>query len=60
MEREKVLKVIEFPQNNAYVPGIRIAGKWLSGFEFNFGDSVKITAKENIITIEKIKGDEKS
>ena len=60
MKREKLLKVIEFSQNNAYAPGIRIAGKWLSGFGFNFGDLVKITAKENIITIEKVKGDEKS
>jgi hypothetical protein len=57
MERIKVLKVVEYPQGNSYVPGIRIAGKWLSVFGFNYGDSVRLRARKNAIVIRKINSD---
>ena len=59
MKRIKVLKVIGVPQNGKYVPGIRVAGKWLLDFNFYLGDKVWLTARKNKIVIEKMKGDEK-
>jgi len=51
------LGVVGFPQNgDGYVPGIRVAGKWLHEFGFNIGDSVTLTASDSLIVIQKEKG----
>lgn len=50
----KILKVYGFPQNNEYVPAIRVVGKWLNYFGFEFDDKVILIAEENKITIQKI------
>lgn len=54
MERTKVIRVLWFPQNGSSVPGIRVAGKWLSKVGFEVGDYVRLTAREKTIVIEKI------
>jgi len=53
---KKVLKVSNFPQGNKYVPGIRIAGKYLKNLGFSFRDEVIITCEQGQITIQKIGG----
>jgi hypothetical protein len=45
--------VFAFPQNNGYVPSIRVAGKWLAEMGFACGDRVKLTAENGKITIQK-------
>lgn len=56
-KRGKHLGVIRFPQNGeGYVPGIRVAGKWLHEFGFNIGDNVTLTASDSLIVIQKEKG----
>ena len=47
------MKVFAFPQNNGYVPSIRVTGKWLTDMGFAYGDRVKLTAKNGKITIHK-------
>jgi hypothetical protein len=43
--RSKTLKVTTLSQGNGeYVPWIRVAGKWLREFGFEFGDEVVLTA----------------
>ena len=42
-----------FPQNQGYVPSIRVAGKWLVEMGFACGDRVRLTAKNGKITIHK-------
>ena len=53
MKRSKDLKVFAFPQNNGYVPSIRVAGKWLKNVGFNYGDKVLLIATEGEIVIRK-------
>lgn len=49
----KTLKVVPFPQHGGLVPSIRVAGKWLNQFGFQFGDSVILTAAEGRLVIKK-------
>lgn len=49
----KRLKVIAFPQDSTYVPGIRVSGLWLSYFGFQLGDEVILIARQNEIIIRK-------
>jgi hypothetical protein len=51
LKRTRDLKVFAFPQNNGYVPSIRVAGKWLYEMGFVYGDRVTLTAENGIITI---------
>jgi hypothetical protein len=51
LKRTKDLKVFAFPQNNGYVPSIRVAGKWLAEMGFVYGDKVTLTAENGKITI---------
>jgi len=51
LKRTKDLKVFAFPQNNGYVPSIRVAGKWLAEIGFACGDRVTLTAENGRITI---------
>jgi hypothetical protein len=53
MKQSRDLKVFAFPQNNGYVPSIRVAGKWLAEMGFTYGDRVKLTAENGKITIQK-------
>ena len=53
MKRSKDLKVFAFPQNNGYVPSIRVAGKWLAEMGFVCGDRVTLTAENGEIIIRK-------
>jgi len=53
VKRTKDLKVFAFPQNNGYVPSIRVAGKWLVEMGFGYGDRVRLTAENGKITIHK-------
>ena len=53
MKRTKDLKVFAFPQNNSYVPSIRVAGKWLAEMGFVCGDRVTLTAENGTIIIRK-------
>ncbi len=53
LKRTKDLKVFAFPQNNGYVPSIRVAGKWLAEMGFACGDRVTLTAEDGKITIDK-------
>ncbi|MEI7594495.1 MAG: hypothetical protein WCK02_02020 [Bacteroidota bacterium] len=50
---EKVLKVCNTPQGKKYVPSVRIAGDYLSKFNFKIDDNVIIKVEDNIITIKK-------
>lgn len=50
----KKLKVIRFSQGKGYVPGIRIAGKHLRQFNFDFGDQVSVKHHNGRIIIEKL------
>jgi len=51
MKRTKDLKVFAFPQNEGYVPSIRVAGKWLTEIGFDYGDGVRLIAENGKITI---------
>jgi hypothetical protein len=51
LKRTRDLKVFAFPQNNGYVPSIRVAGKWLAEMGFVYGDRVTLIAENGIITI---------
>lgn len=51
--RQRNLKVVAFPQNDDYVPSIRVAGKWLAEEGFPFGTEVQLTALEGRIIIER-------
>ena len=42
-----------FPQNNGYVPSIRVSGKWLAEMGFAYGDKVRLIAENGKITIHK-------
>jgi hypothetical protein len=48
-------KVHATPQGSGYVPGIRIAGKWLIELGFTTGTEVSVNFNQNQITITKIK-----
>ena len=52
---EKVLSVSSLPQNQKYVPFIRIAGEWLMLFGFGREDKVLVKAENERIVIEKVK-----
>lgn len=52
--REKNLTVAKVPQGKEYVPGIRVAGKYLNEFNYQYGDKVKLTVSENKIVISRI------
>jgi len=45
------LKVVGFPQGEEYVPSVRVAGKWLKEFGFDFGSETILTATEGQIVI---------
>jgi hypothetical protein len=51
--RQAKLKVVQFPQNDNYVPGIRVAGRWLAELGFPYGTEVQLTASEGRIIIER-------
>ena len=51
--RQANLRVVQFPQNDNYVPGIRVAGKWLAVHGFPYGTEVQLTASEGRIIIER-------
>jgi len=53
MKRTRDLKVFAFPQNQGYVPSIRVAVKWLAEMGFACGDRVTLTAENGEITIHK-------
>ena len=50
------LKVYYAHHSNSYTPHpvIRLAGKYLTAFDFKIGDMVEITMEENQIVISKI------
>ena len=52
---EKVISVTALPQNQKYVPFIRIAGEWLLSFGFSREDKVFVKAENERIVIEKVK-----
>lgn len=47
----KMLKVVPFPQGGEHVPSIRVAGKWLLQFGFQFGDEIVLTAEQGQVLI---------
>lgn len=47
------LKVVQFPQGKNYVPGIRLAGKYLEQFNFKTNDKVLIEIAPDMIVIKK-------
>ncbi len=50
-------KVVRISEGNAkYVPGIRVAGKWLEEYGFKLGDSVVLTPGPGRIEITKVPG----
>jgi len=51
---EKVISVTSLPQNQKYVPFIRIAGDWLLLFGFEREDKVLVKAENERIIIEKL------
>ena len=51
---EKVLSVTSLPQNEKYVPFIRIAGEWLTSFGFGREDKVLVKAENERIVIERL------
>lgn len=53
----KPLEVVGFPQGEEYVPSIRVAGKWLREFGFDFGSKTILTATEGQIVITTKGGD---
>ena len=53
MKRIKSLKVVKLPQDNNYVPWVRVAGNWLIDAGFNYGDKVLLIASEGEIVIRK-------
>lgn len=50
---EKILKVCNISQGRGYVPGVRIAGKYLNDFNFSVDDFVFLDCKKNKIVIKK-------
>lgn len=50
----KEATVHKVPQGKEYVPGIRVAGKYLSKLNYQYGDKVKLTVTENQIIITKL------
>lgn len=50
---DKIIKVCQVPQGKTYVPGIRIAGKYLLDFNFNINDPVKVICLPDQIIIKK-------
>lgn len=50
---EKILKVCNISQSRGYVPGVRIAGKYLNDFNFSVDDFVFLDCKKNKIVIKK-------
>ncbi|MCI0604370.1 type I toxin-antitoxin system SymE family toxin [bacterium] len=50
-----MISVSYLPQNQKYVPFIRIAGEWLLSFGFGREDKVLIKAENERIVIEKVK-----
>lgn len=47
-------KVVRVSEGNAkYVPGIRVAGRWLEQYGFKLGDDVVLQASEGRIEITK-------
>ena len=53
VKRIKSLKVVKLPQDNNYVPWVRVAGNWLIDAGFNYGDKVLLIASEGEIVIRK-------
>ena len=47
----KTLRVVPFPQGGEHVPSIRVAGKWLLQFGFQFGDEIVLTAERDQVII---------
>lgn len=43
----KVMTVTRMPQGSTYVPGFRIAGKWLENLGFAYGDKCRISINED-------------
>jgi hypothetical protein len=41
------VRVTNFPQGKSYVPGVRVAGKYLLNLGFKIGDEVLITPNED-------------
>lgn len=53
MKRERTLRVVCLPQDDGYVPWVRVAGKWLRDAGFDYGDRVLLIAMEGEIVIRK-------
>lgn len=50
---EKILKVSMSSTKKSYVPGIKLAGKYLNDFNFFLDDLVFVTCSKNKIILEK-------
>lgn len=50
---EKILKVSQSSTKKSYVPGIKLAGKYLEQFNFFLDDYVFVTCEKNKIILEK-------
>jgi hypothetical protein len=48
---KKFLKVNDFPQGKEYVPGVRVAGKYLKSLGFVKDAPVTMTAQNNVIVL---------
>lgn len=51
--KQKILKVSRQLQGKSYVPGVRIAGKYLNDFNFKLDDVVLVNCSQNKIIIKK-------
>jgi hypothetical protein len=50
----KTQHVVKTPQGKQYVPGVRIAGKYLTELNFNINDEVQILTAPECIVITKV------
>lgn len=50
-KRERTLKISNMPANGDYVPGFKIAGKYMQKLGYKAGDFVGVMAKKDAIII---------
>jgi hypothetical protein len=54
----RVLKTTRIPAGNSYVPGFKIAGKWLQNLGYKYGDLCRISVMaDGSLNISKIGGE---
>lgn len=46
-------------QNKDYVPGLKVAGKYMENLDFNYGDKVEVYTEKGLILITKKEAIEK-